>query len=71
MEFTLEFVQIFFITLWYAGPIIVSLIAFIVVLGHIIGFREGWSRADSVYYAFMTATTVGDKNGVKVIILSY
>ena len=59
MEFTLEFIQIFFITLWYAGPIVVSLIALIVVLGHIIGFREGWSKVDSVYYAFITATTVG------------
>jgi hypothetical protein len=59
MEFTLEFVQMFFITLWYAGPIIGSLVALIVILGHIIGIREGWSRADSVYYAFITATTVG------------
>lgn len=35
------------------------LVLVIIVLGHLIGTREGWSRADSVYYAFITATTVG------------
>ena len=44
MDFTLEFIQILFITLWYAGPIVVSLIALIVVLGHIIEFREGFMQ---------------------------
>ena len=59
MDFTLEFLQMFFITLWYSSPVIGLLVVLIVVLGHLIGIREGWSWADSVYYAFITATTVG------------
>jgi len=35
------------------------LLVVIVILGHLIGIREGWSTADSIYYAFITATTVG------------
>ena len=59
MDFTLEFLQMFFVTLWYAAPLTGLLLAVIVVLGHLIGTREGWSWADSIYYAFITATTVG------------
>jgi voltage-gated potassium channel len=28
-------------------------------MGLLVGVREGWSRFDSVYWAFITATTVG------------
>ena len=59
MDFTLEFLQMFFVTLLYAAPLTGLLVAVIVVLGHLIGTREGWSWADSIYYAFITATTVG------------
>lgn len=59
MDFTLEFLQLFFIALWYVVPVIGLLVAVIVALGHLIGIREGWSKADSAYYAFITATTVG------------
>ena len=59
MDFTLEFIQMFFVALWFGAPLIGLLVVLIVVLGHVIGIREGWSRADSVYYAFITATTVG------------
>ena len=59
MDFTFEFIQLFFIAVWYAAPLIILLVGVIVILGHLIGIREGWSRADSVYYAFITATTVG------------
>jgi len=59
MTFTLEFIQMFFIALWYATPVIGLLALVIVVLGRLIGIREGWSRADSIYYAFITATTIG------------
>ena len=59
MDYTLEFLRMFFISLWYSAPIIGLLVVLIVILGHLVGIREGWSRADSVYYAFITATTVG------------
>jgi len=29
------------------------------VLGQIVGKKEGWSRFDSFYWSFITATTVG------------
>ncbi len=59
MNFTFQFIQIFFVALWYAIPLIVFLVLVIIFLGRVIGIREGWSRDDSVYYAFITATTVG------------
>jgi hypothetical protein len=59
MDFTIEFLQLFSIALWCVVPVIALLVVVIVILGHLIGIREGWSRADSVYYAFITATTVG------------
>jgi hypothetical protein len=31
----------------------------ILLLGYIAGRQEGWSRFDSFYWAFVTATTVG------------
>ena len=59
MDFTFEFIKIFAQGLFYAAPIILFLVSLIVVLGLIIGNREGWSITDSIYYAFITATTVG------------
>lgn len=59
MDFTLEFIQMFFVFLWYVAPLTGLLLLVIAILGHLIGIREGWSWADSVYYAFITATTVG------------
>ena len=59
MEITLEFLRMFFLALWYVFPIIGLLIGLIIVLGRIVGRREGWSMSDSIYYAFVTATTVG------------
>jgi voltage-gated potassium channel len=29
------------------------------LLGYLAGKQEGWSRSDSLYWAFVTATTVG------------
>ena len=31
----------------------------IIVLGLIVGRKESWSKFDSIYWAFITATTVG------------
>lgn len=31
----------------------------IVVIGYIIGRIEGWTKLDSIYHAFINATTVG------------
>jgi hypothetical protein len=59
MLFTIEFIRNFGIGLFYAAPLVLSLLVLIAILGLIIGKREGWSHIDSLYYAFITATTVG------------
>jgi len=42
-----------------AGPILLSLAIVIVTLGLVVGVMEKWSISESIYYAFITATTVG------------
>ena len=59
MEITFRFVRIFFYGLELASPLLLSLALLITLLGQIVGFRESWSRFDSLYWAFITATTVG------------
>jgi voltage-gated potassium channel len=59
MKFTFDFLDMFVTGLFYIAPLLVSMLLVIVVLGHSLGRLEGWSRLDSIYYAFITATTVG------------
>jgi voltage-gated potassium channel len=59
MEFTLDFLRLFTLGLFYVSPILSVLVLIIILMGLVVGKREGWSRADAVYYAFITATTVG------------
>ncbi len=59
IEFTLNFLRVFFLELVYLGPILVSLILLISFMGYIIGRVEGWSWSDALYHAFINATTVG------------
>ena len=59
MEFTVEFLHIFLVDLFFAGPILISLLLLIGFIGYIIGRIEGWSLSDSLYHAFINATTVG------------
>jgi len=56
---TIEFLKNFAIGLWMLLPLLLSLTAVIVLLGQIVGRKEGWSRADAFYWSFITATTVG------------
>jgi voltage-gated potassium channel len=73
MEFTFEFIRMFSIGVLYAAPLLVTLALIIVILGHFLGKIEGWSKADALYHAFITATTVGygdfhpRKKGSKVL----
>ncbi|MFA9419128.1 MAG: potassium channel family protein [Gammaproteobacteria bacterium] len=41
------------------GPLLISLVFFITLLGHIVGRLESWDKLDAIYWAFITATTVG------------
>ena len=59
MEFTFDFIRMFAGGLFYAAPLLAALVLVIVILGHVIGKLEGWSKPDALYHAFITATTVG------------
>ena len=45
--------------LWLTLPLLLSLAAGITLLGYGAGRKEGWSRLDTLYWSFITATTVG------------
>lgn len=57
--FTVVFVKQFFFGMGLTAPILVFLALVIIVIGLLVGRREGWSRLDALYWAFITATTVG------------
>jgi voltage-gated potassium channel len=59
MEFTLNFIQLFLLDIFYASPVLLFLIALICTIGLIIAKIEGWSSFDGIYHAFINATTVG------------
>jgi hypothetical protein len=53
----------FFVALGYAfnvtWPVLSTILAFQVALGLLIGFIEGWSVGDAVYFTFVTGLTIG------------
>jgi hypothetical protein len=59
MVFFFDFVKIYAQGIAYLWPIIVVLLGMIITLGLRIGSLEGWTPVDSLYFAFITATSVG------------
>lgn len=59
MTFLLDFVKIYAKGFFYLWPIVVAVLGTIVALGLRIGKLEGWTPADALYFAFITATSVG------------
>ena len=59
MEFTLSFLNIFFLSVGLALPLLLMFIVLICLLGLLVGALQKWSSFDAIYYAFITATTVG------------
>jgi len=59
MEFTFLYLQYFVERLVLAGPILGMQTLLIGFLGLVVGRLESWSRFDAVYWAFVTASTVG------------
>lgn len=59
VQFTFEFLKVFFYGLELALPLLVFMIFIIIVVGQIVGKRESWARFDALYWSFITATTVG------------
>ena len=56
---TITFLKEFGYGLLVALPLLLVLAAGIILLGQLVGKMEGWSRFDSFYWSFITATTVG------------
>ena len=56
---TFRFLKQLTIGLWLFSPLLFVLVSVILLLGYLAGKEEGWSRLDSFYWAFVTATTVG------------
>lgn len=59
MDMAISFSIIFVVSLFYISPVLLALLLTIAAIGLYIGRNEKWSVADSLYYAFITATTVG------------
>jgi len=59
MEFTFNYLLFFYVNLKLAFPLLAFSIMLIILLGLIVSVRESWDRYDSIYWAFITATTVG------------
>src|SRR5215831_9771368 len=56
---TLTVLKKFGIDLYLVLPLLLSLAALITLLGQVVGAKEGWSRFNSFYWSFVTASTVG------------
>ena len=56
---TVAFLKQFGLGLSLTSPLLLSLAAAITLIGRAVGRKEGWSRFDSLYWSFITATTVG------------
>ncbi len=59
MEFTLIFIKAYAYILALAWPLVSSLVLSVVLMGQIVGRLEHWTPFDSLYWTFITATTVG------------
>ena len=59
MEFAYKYVGYFTQHLLLAWPLLALMALLIMALGVIVGVFESWKRFDSIYWAFITATTVG------------
>ncbi len=59
MDFTFEFVQLFLTAIFLVMPLLLFLSLWVIILGQVVGYIEGWNKFDSLYWAFITALTVG------------
>jgi len=59
MDLTFAFLNIFWAALSSLSPLLLTMLTVIVLSGLIIGRLEKWPRLNAVYFAFVTATTVG------------
>lgn len=59
MEFTILFLQLFWLGITLLSPLLIVLVLVFILLGQIVAWRESWGRFDALYWTFVTATTVG------------
>jgi voltage-gated potassium channel len=59
MEFTIAFVGELVRLIFYFFPLFITLSFAIICLALLIGKQEKWGKGDSIYFGFVTATTVG------------
>lgn len=58
-EITIVFIKQFALGLEETSPLLLILGSVIALLGYVVGRSEGWSGSESLYWSFITATTVG------------
>jgi len=59
MDFSIAFILYFAHNLFLIGPLMVLLLSVILGMGIVVGRVESWNRSDAIYWALITATTVG------------
>ena len=59
MEFSFTFLKILLWGLYLVAPVIILLLSTILILGLVAGRIERWQKFDSLYWALITALTVG------------
>jgi voltage-gated potassium channel len=59
MEFTIAFVGELMWLVYHFLPLFITLSLVIICLALWIGKQEKWGKGDSIYFGFITATTVG------------
>ena len=59
MEFSMTFLNVLWWGLSSIAPVLLLLGLVIIVLGLVVGRLESWQRFDALYWAFITALTVG------------
>ena len=59
MDFSITFFQLFFWGIYFAFPILFVICLFIISIGLIVGRLESWGKFNALYWAFITALTVG------------
>lgn len=58
-KFRFLFLKELFRGIRFVWPVVSGLIMLIALLGLLVGYLEGWRAQDGVYFAFVTALTVG------------
>ncbi|WP_299872553.1 potassium channel family protein [uncultured Cocleimonas sp.] len=59
MDLTFAFLYKFFWAVVLTFPTLILFSIVIAVLGLVVGKKEGWTNFDAIYWAFITALTVG------------